>query len=77
MQKFIEAIQYVSSFLKTILKHFGPGGQKISCGACLNSCFYNRCHVKLSDTAFSAYYRTYTYSQRHINLPVSTFLILT
>ena len=28
LQKFIEAIHYVSSFLKTILKHFGPGGQK-------------------------------------------------
>ena len=27
LQKFIEAIHYVSSFLKTILKHFGPGGQ--------------------------------------------------
>ena len=28
LQKFIKAIHYVSSFLKTILKHFGPGGQK-------------------------------------------------
>ena len=28
LQKFIEAIHYVFSFLKTILKHFGPGGQK-------------------------------------------------
>ena len=28
LQKFIEAIHYNSLFLKTILKHFGPGGQK-------------------------------------------------
>ena len=28
LQTFIEAIHYVSSFLKTILKHFGPAGQK-------------------------------------------------